>query len=161
MARFDFEGVDELVAQFERIQKQSTDMIGHAVYEGANTAMRYIVAGIDTIVTDNNPHGTPDKPCNGPTTYQKEGLYRSVGIAKARYDGNFFNVKIGFDGYNGLSTKTWPNGQPNSLVARAVQSGTSWMRKQPFMRKAEEAARGPVEAVMTNVVNTELEKMVK
>lgn len=160
MAKFQFEGVDDLVSMFERLSKDSMPMIGEAVYTGANTVMKYVVQGIDSIVVDNR-HGTPDHPVKGPNAYQKEGLYRSVGIAKARFDGNFYNVKIGFDGYNGLETKRWPSGQPNSMIARSIQSGTSWMMKQPFMRKAEQAAKGPCEKAMEKVVDKHIEKIAK
>lgn len=119
--------------------------------------MQYVMQGIDSIIVDNK-FGTPDNPAQGPTSYQKEGLYRSVGIAKARYDGTFYNVKIGFDGYNHLQTKRWPQGQPNSLIARSIESGTSWMVKQPFMRKAERAAKAPCESVMQQVVEKEIDK---
>ncbi len=160
MARFHFEGVDDLVAMYEKLSKDSMSMIGEAVYAGASTVMKYVVQGIDSIVTDNR-HGTPEHPTNGPSTYQKEGLYRSVGIAKARFDGDFYNVKIGFDGYNNLHTKRWPSGQPNSMIARSIQSGTSWMIKQPFMRKAEQSAKGPCEKAMAKVVDKHIEKIAK
>ncbi len=160
MAKFQFDGVDELISMYEKLEKDSMPMIGEAVYTGANVVMRYVEQGIDSIITDDR-HGTPENPTNGPTTYQKEGLHRSVGIAKARFDGNFYNVKIGFSGYNQLSTKRWPQGQPNSLIARAVQSGTSWMRKQPFMRQAEQSAKKPCEDAMAKVVDKAIEKIAK
>lgn len=160
MAKFDFQGVDRYIAKLEKLHQDANKTAGHAIYAGAGTVMKYVLAGIDTIVTDDH-FGTPDNPTNGPKTFQKEALYRSIGIAPARYDGNFYNVKIGFDGYNQLKTKRWPNGQPNSMVARSIQSGTSWMKKQPFMRKAEQAARGPCEAVMERVVEEEIDKIMK
>ena len=70
-------------------------------------------------------------------------------------------MKIGFDGYNQLTTKRWPQGQPNSMVARSVESGTSWMKKQPFMRNAEQSAKGPCEAVMEKTVDEHIKKLAK
>ena len=160
MAKFQFEGVDDLIAQYQKLESNADDMIGEAIYEGAGTVMKYVSAAVEGIATDDR-HGTPEAPCIGPTTYQKEGLIRSLGIAKMRQDGTFFNVKIGFDGYNGVITKTWPSGQPNSMIARAVQSGTSWMRKQPFLRKAEQAARGPCEKAMAAVVDKRIANIFK
>ena len=77
-----------------------------------------------------------------------------------RNDNGFYNVKIGFDGYNSVKTKTWPQGQPNMMVARAVESGTSWMQKQPFMRKAEQSSRSQCEKVMSETVDKEIEKII-
>ena len=78
-----------------------------------------------------------------------------------RNDGGFRNVKIGFDGYNYVKTKTWPKGQPNAMVARSIESGTSWMSKQPFMRKAESSSKSRCEQAMADTINKELTKIVK
>ena len=50
-------------------------------------------------------------------------------------------MKIGFDGYNEVQTKTFPNGQPNALIARSIESGSSTREKTPFLRPALAAAR--------------------
>lgn len=160
MAKFQFEGVDDYIAQLQKLYDKSEDVVGEAVYNGAKTVMKYVSAAVNDIVTDNR-HGTEEHKVAGPSTYQKEGLVRSLGITPARYDGTFFNVKIGFDGYNGVKTKTWPQGQPNSMIARSVQSGTSWMQKQPFMRKAEQAAKSPCEKVMAETVDKAIQKIMK
>lgn len=160
MAKFEFEGVDNYIAQLEKLYDKTDSVIGETVYKGAGTVMKYVSAAVSEIVTDNR-HGTPDHKVIGPTTYQKEGLIRSLGISPARYDGTFFNVKIGFDGYNDLPTKSWPQGQPNSLIARSIESGTSWMQKQPFMRKAEQAAKAPCEKVMADTVDKAIQNIMK
>lgn len=157
MATWDFKGVDELVKKYQSIASGSDELIGKAIYEGANVAMKAFVAAIEGLKTDDR-YGTPENPLQGPSTYQKEGLLRSVGIAPMRWDGDFCNVKIGFDGYNGIKTKRWPSGQPNQLVARAVESGTSFMRKQPFSRKAARNSKRACEEAMARVVDREIEK---
>jgi len=140
MAKFQFEGIDDYIAQLEKIYEDTDEIIGAAIYQGAGVVMKSVVTAIENLQTDDK-FGTPENKTTGPNTYQKEGLRQSIGIAKLRKDGTFWNVKIGFDGYNGLKTKTWPNGQPNAMVARAVESGTSWMQKQPFMRRAESSSK--------------------
>lgn len=160
MAKFQFKGVDELVSQYEKLANDSQKIMGEAIYYGADVVMKHIRSAVQGIATDNH-FGTAENPCIGPSTYAKEGLIQSLGITPARYDGSFYNVKIGFDGYNGIKTKTWPSGQPNSMIARSVESGTSWMQKQPFMRQAEQSARGPCEKVMAEVVDKAIEKIVK
>lgn len=160
MARFQFDGVDKLVQQYDRLAKDTEKIIGAAIYKGAGVVMKNVVGAVDGLSTDNH-FGTPENPTTGPSTIQKIGLQRSLGIAKMRNDNGFYNVKIGFDGYNNVKTKTWPQGQPNSMVARSIESGTSWMSKQPFMRKAEQASRGPCEAVMSEVVDKEIAKIME
>lgn len=157
MAKFEFEGIDDYIAQLSKLYDNTEEIMGKAIYDGAGVVMKYVIQGIDSITVDNS-FGTSEKPCNGPSSYEKEGLYRSVGIAKARHDGSFYNVKIGFDGYDELKTKKWPNGRPHSMIARSIQSGTSWMRKQPFMRTAERAAKMPCEAAMQLAIDREIAK---
>ena len=160
MAKFQFEGVDELVAQYEKLADNTMEVIGKAIYNGAGVVMKSVSGAVESIGTDNR-FGTAENPVSGPTTIQKIGLQQSLGITKMRQDGDFWNVKIGFDGYNNVKTKKWPQGQPNSMVARSIESGTSWMQKQPFMRRAEQGARGPCEKVMSETVDKEIEKLTR
>lgn len=160
MATFKFEGVDDLVAQYEKIANNSMDVIGKAIYKGAGVVMKAVTSAVDGLGTDNR-FGTPENMTTGPSTIQKIGLQQSLGITPMRADGDFWNVKIGFDGYNSVKTKRWPQGQPNSMVARSVESGTSWMAKQPFMRKAESGAKAPCEKIMAETVDKEIQKIVK
>ena len=159
MAKFHFEGVDKLVQQYERLEKDSEKIIGEAIYKGAGVVMRQVENAVQVISTDDR-FGTQENPVSGPTTIQKIGLQYALGIAKMRNDNGFRNVKIGFDGYNNVKTKRWPNGQPNMMVARSIESGTSWMQKQPFMRKAEQAARGPCEQAMSEAVDQAIRKSI-
>lgn len=159
MAWWKFTGVDDLIAQYEKLGNETDAVIGEAVYNGAAVVMRAVESAVDNIVTDNR-WGTEDNPTNGPSSIQKEGLRRSLGIAKMRNDNGFRNVKIGFDGYNNVHTYTWPQGQPNMMVARAVESGTSWMRKQSFMRKAEQASRSRCEQTMSETVDKKIKEII-
>ena len=160
MARFQFDGIDDYISELEKLYGDTEDIIGAAIYQGAGVVMKSVVSAIAGIQTDER-FGTPENKTIGPNSYQKEGLVRSIGIAKLRKDGSFWNVKFGFDGYNGIQTKTWPNGQPNAMVARSVESGTSWMKKQPFMRKAESSSRVRCEAAMANEIDKQITKRVK
>ena len=160
MAKFQFVGIDDYIAKLQKLYGDTEKIEGRAIYEGAGCVMKYVQQGIDGITTDNR-YGTSENPKNGPSTYEKEGLKRGVGIAKARHDGSFYNVKIGFDGYDNIQTKRWPNGRPYSMIARSIESGTSFMRKQPFMRRAEQSAKGPCEKVMAETIDREIEQIVK
>ena len=159
MAKFQFEGVDKLVAQYEKLNRNTEKVIGEAVYYGAGVVMKAVESAVQGLSTDEH-FATPGNPVTGPKSLQKIGLYYGLGIAEMKNDNGFMNVKIGFDGYNELKTKTWPQGQPNAMVARAIESGTSWMRKQPFMRKAEQASRSQCEKVMSEIVDRKIQEII-
>ena len=160
MATFKFEGIDDLIAQYEKLGENSEKMISKAIYEGVGVVYRAIQTSLNNINTDNR-YGTSDNPLQGPSSLQKAGLEKSLGIAPLRNDNGFVNRKIGFDGYNGVKTKTWPSGQPNVLIARSVESGTSWMTKQPFMRTAETASKSQCEKTMRETIDKELKAIIK
>ena len=73
---------------------------------------------------------------------QRRGLHEGLGIAHFwRDDSGGVYTKIGFEGYNDIVTKQWRNGQPNAMIARAVQRGTSWMQPNRFAARAARKAR--------------------
>lgn len=159
MATFKFEGVDDLISQYKKLEKDTKNMIGRSIYNGAGVVMKSVESAVEGIRTEDR-FGTAENPVSGPSTIQKLGLIHALGIAPMRQDGTFWNVKIGFDGYNKVKTKTWPQGQPNMMVARSIESGTSWMSKQPFMRKAEQSSRARCEEVMRETIDNEIKKII-
>ena len=65
--------------------------------------------------------------------------------------------KLGFDGYNDDKTDDWPRGKPNVMIARAIESGTSWSDKHPFFNKALQASRKRAEERMKEVMEREIQ----
>ena len=60
-----------------------------------------------------------------------------------------------------MKTKKYPNGQPNALIARAVNSGTSFRKKTRFLDKAVNASKKAAEAAMDAACSREIEKIMK
>jgi hypothetical protein len=61
-------------------------------------------------------------------------------------------------GYNNVITKKYPKGQPNNMIARSCESGSSSMIKQPFMRTAVNASRSRAEQKMAEILTAEIKK---
>lgn len=154
MATWKFEGLDEYLRQLERLQGSSDQAIGKAIYEGAGVVAKACAAAIKALPVSNQYDS------NGITSVQKAGLIEGFGVSHAQTDGYYRNVKLGFDGYNGQKTHKYPNGQPNSLIARSINSGSSYRRKNPFMDKATASSKAACEATMQHVIETEIQKVV-
>ena len=92
---------------------------------------------------------------------QRAGLHNGLGIASLREDGEYLNVKIGWDGYNDIKTKRWPKGQPNQVIARSVDRGTSFMQANPFVKRAVARTRKVSQEKMQEVIDREIEKIMK
>lgn len=146
MATFKTQGLDKYVAQLERLGKKTDTVISEAVYEMAKVVADEVKANLIALPSVPDTEGlkafasTPQQKIPI-TKAQKWGLVHSFGIASLRNEGGFIHVKIGFDGYNEVKTKTFPNGQPNALIARSIESGSSTREKTPFLRPALAAAR--------------------
>ena len=146
MATFKTQGLDKYVAQLERLGKKSDTVISEAVYEMAKVVADEVKANLIALPSVPDTEGlkafASEPQQKIPITKaQKWGLVHSFGIASLRNEGGFIHVKIGFDGYNEVQTKTFPKGQPNALIARSIESGSSTREKTPFLRPALAAAR--------------------
>ena len=54
MAKFQFVGVDELIAEYNKIYDNTEEMIGKAVYQGAGVVFQSIKDAVDAINTDDS-----------------------------------------------------------------------------------------------------------
>ena len=159
MAKITFPGLNELM--LSKLEGSTDEMIGKAVYAGAGIVADAIKDSIKALPIVRG-YGTESDPLpGGVTAPQKAGLIDGLGIAPMQNDMGYLNVKIGFDGYNATETEQYPFGQPNQLVARGVESGTSWKQKKPFIRPAINASKSRAEAEMARILDQEIEKITK
>ena len=83
----------------------------------------------------------------GITSAQKAGLIDGFGISRMQEQGASYNIKIGFNGYNSQRTAKYPSGQPNSVIARSLCSGTSFREKNDFVGRAMKKKNACIEAM--------------
>lgn len=138
-------GLDEYLAKLGNLLNDAPDAIGEATYEGAAIVADEIKKNIEALPTDERPRATSGK-LNGMKAIQKTGLIHGLGIAKHRIDNGYYNVKIGFDGYNKL-------GQPNAMIARTFEAGNSFTKKTPFVAPAIRSTREIAEKKMQEVID--------
>lgn len=138
-------GLDEYLSKLGNLLNDAPKAVGEATYEGANIVANEIKKNIEALPTDERKGTAADK-LKGMKAVQKVGLLNSLGIAKHRVDNGYYNVKIGFDGYNKL-------GQPNAMVARTFEGGNSFTKKTPFVAPAVRATRELAEKKMQQVID--------
>lgn len=152
MAKAKVVGLDLFLADIDKMGNRYEEATGRAIYEGARILADTVKAEISSLpLEDGNAYGTPDKPMTGLKHPQKQGLMSSFGITKMRHYDAEFDVKMGFDGYNNVRTSKFPSGQPNAMIARALESGTSFRRKNPFITRAYNTAKSTSEEEMREV----------
>ena len=149
--------IDEYIYKLDQMHANTEEMIGRSIFPGAAIVTDAIRAGIE---------GIPEAPSHyargmktGLTASQKAGLLDGLGIAVMRNDGGFLNVKVGMDGYNSTVTKRWPKGQPNALIIRALESGTSFQVRQPVIAPAIRSSRNAAIQKMKEQFDEETRKV--
>lgn len=147
MAKINFKGLEEYENQLLKLRDLSRETIGKAIYDGAGLIADAVKAEINNIPVDNRV-ARGDMVLYGISEPQKEGLIEGFGISKMQDDSGYLNVKLGFAGYNSVKTKSYPNGQPNSVVARSLNSGTSFRQRIPFVDNAVRANKEAAEEAM-------------
>jgi hypothetical protein len=161
MATFQFKGLDTYIKQLSALNAgDKGDIIGKTVYAGAAVVADAVRKSIEDLPV--GPGTAKDgELIDTVTPTQKRGLLDGFGISHIQDDDGFLNVKLGFDGYNGTRTKNYPKGQPNVLIARAVNSGTTFRKKTRFVDKAVSSSRKASEKAMDETCNREIEKIMK
>lgn len=135
------DGIDNYIRQLQNCADKTENIIKRSAWEGARVVMDAVKAEANGIPTHGSTKGSTDI-VNGLTPTQKAGVIASLGIARFRQDGNFLNVKIGSDGYNTVKTEKYPNGQPNAMLIRSLEAGTSFRNPYPFVSRAVAETRG-------------------
>lgn len=161
MARFEFSGIDNYISQLNKLQQSTKDgVVGKTVYAGAEVVADSVRRAIQALPVGDG-RARDGGLIDTVTLPQKAGLLDGFGISRMKDDDGFVNVKLGFDGYNSTRTEKYPRGQPNVLIARSVNSGTTFRKKTKFVDKAANSAKKAAEAAMDAACSREIEKIMK
>lgn len=140
-------GLDSYISYLQKIDAVTDEAIGEAVHEMAKVVADSVRSGIQALPTVSNQANiaTYKKGYSRLSDEEKQGLLDGFGVSPMQDDGGYINVKLGFDGYNSVKTKKYPKGQPNALIARVTESGSSYREKTPFIRPAVNASKKQAE----------------
>lgn len=140
-------GLDGYIAYLQKLNLVTDEMIGEAVYDMAKVVADKVRANIQALpaVTNAANIATYRQGYSRLSEPEKQGLLDGFGVSPMQDDNGYFNVKLGFDGYNSVKTKKYPQGQPNALIARVTESGSSYREKTPFIRPAVNASKKQAE----------------
>ena len=143
MAKCTMECMSEYIAYLQSIANVTDEAIGAGVYAMAEVVADKVRDNIQALPTVSNEANiaTYRQGYSRLSDLEKQGLLEGFGVTPMQDDGGYKNVKLGFDGYNSVKTKKYPQGQPNVLIARVTESGSSYRQKTPFMRTAVNASR--------------------
>lgn len=150
-------GIDNYISDLEKLNLAAEGQCKMAIYEGAGIIAKEIAARIKAMPIQD----IPSDYVTGIKSIQRKGLEVSLGIASMRNDNGTINTKIGFDGYNRLISKKYPQGQPNAMIARTFEGGNSFTKKIPFVAPAVRAKKEEAERKMAEVIDQTTAKIMK
>lgn len=159
MAHFEFMGLDAYLERLNKLGDKSTGLCKRALYDGAAVLANAVRDEINALPTSDRDakKGDPQPVLE----YEKDGLLDGLGIAKMKDDNGVISTRVDFDGYNRLKSKKYPSGHPNSMIARAINSGTSKRKKNPFMSRAVAKAKAKANAAMAARMDADINELMK
>lgn len=166
MAKIELQGFDTYLKQIKALQQSAEKMCKAVVYPGAAVLAEKIraeTAALPTIsdaeALGNFRSGTVNAALS---ESQKAGLVESLGISSIKKDrSGMVQTSVGFTGYNSVKTRHFPNGQPNPEVARSLEKGTSYLRRNRFVERAVRAAKAEAIEAMAAEADAYIEKKMK
>jgi hypothetical protein len=119
-----------------------------ALYDGAGIVADAVSAAVDGIRAKPNEFYAVDGAFERlPSQAEKDLLKQgAAGIAEFRKDALGVETSVGFNnsGYGEVNGRTKPIPQ----IANAINSGTSFMKKQPFFRRAINSSKAAAQAAI-------------
>lgn len=151
------DGMVELSETLTKLGDSAPAVAAQALYEGAGLMAEEIRKGAETIKTAPFKYAKPGET-RLPSPEEKQiVLDAGAGIAKFDRNGTEVDTSVGYrsSGYADLNGKT----KPIPLIVNSINSGTSFMKQQPFIRQA--ARKGSPKAIkkMTQKIESEWEKI--
>lgn len=153
------EGMDQISEMLEKLEDRAPGIAARGLYDGAGVMMDAIsrsAAGIRTAPF--KWAGTDETRL--PSPEEKEIVEKAAaGIAKFNREGTEVDTSVGYQnaGYAELKGKT----VPIPKVVNAINSGTSFMKKQPFIRKAAAGATQKAMDAIKSRIEKDLDEIIK
>ena len=145
-------GMEELSETLDKLEERAPAVAAHALYDGAGIMADEIKSEVKNIQTEEFHYAVfPGVTTRLPSPEEKEIVEQAAaGIAKFRKTGSEVNTSVGFRnaGYATLKGRT----VPIPKIVNAINSGTSFMKKQPFIRKAASSATKRVTDAIVNTI---------
>ncbi|MCR0272859.1 hypothetical protein MKA31_12285 [[Clostridium] innocuum] len=160
MAKIQNKGLNDYIKAIQRVKKGSDVIIRKGIYDGAGILADGMKQETKRLPTD-NAYGTSDDPLKGISNRQKADIIEGMGIAPIRDDGDYVHAKIGWDGYGRTKTKKYPEGVPNQLIVRSINSGSSFRKKNPFVNRAVTKNKKTAVKAMADTIENEIKKEMK
>ena len=148
------EGLAEISEMLTKLEEEGPKAAAAGLYDGAGVMAKEIEKGIDGIKTA--PFKYTKVGVRLPSPEEVESIKSKVGIAKFSKNGTeiFTTVGLAHAGYTEVNGKK----KAVALIANSISSGTSFMQKQPFVRKSATKGAKAAEAAIIKTIEQRLDE---
>ena len=153
---FEVTGIEELIAKMQKAPDKGADIAALALYDGAAVVADAVSSAVHGIATEEfhyTKFGT-----RLPSPEEKAILLGAKkGVAKFHKNQARVDTSVGMQnaGYGNLNGKTKPIPQ----IANAINSGTSFMKPQPFFRQAVERSASAAAGIIEGGIESRLDML--
>lgn len=169
-------GLDDVKDLLQQMGQNAQGAAARGLYEGAAVMAKEIRKQMKSVKTNSFKYakgGQMRLPSPEELAILEEA---GIGVAKFDKSDDEVNTSVGFNA-SGYTTVNWnhmssqartnykdaglksgQNRKPIGVIANAVNSGTSFMKKQPFVRKAVAAARRPATDAIRESIENDLQQ---
>lgn len=155
------EGMETITETLAKAEGAAPGIAAAALYDGAGVVADEISKEARGLETSNAFWYAHDGKQRYPSPEEKRALVSAgaAGIAKFQQTGNSVNTSVGYgrSGYATINGKT----KPVAVIANAINSGTSFMKKQPFIRKAVSQSKNKATEAITRKVEQMVSEIMK
>lgn len=140
------EGLTEVSEMLTKLGNRAEDVASGALYDGAGIVADAFTAAVNGIQTEPFRYAAGGRK-RKPSPEEKAALLGKSGIAKFNKNGSEVDTIIGISGSAGYASVA---GKQKAVreIARSINSGTSFMDKQPVFRKAKSSSQGAAKAAI-------------
>lgn len=152
------EGVEKIEQMLKTLGTNAEKAAAKGLFNGAGIMQNEIEKGAEAIKTEPFWYATNGKT-RLPSPEEKAVMMAKggPGIAKFRKDGYNVDTAVGYSnaGYAMMKGKK----VPIPLIVNAVNSGTSFMQKQPFIRKAVSTGQKKASDAISQTIEDQIKAM--
>lgn len=154
-------GLEDLEKSLQQIGDGADRLAAAGLYDGAGIMADAVKTEVKNIRTEKFHYAVfPGATTRLPSPEEKEIVEQAAaGIARFRKTGSEVNTSVGFRnaGYATLNGRT----VPIPKIVNAINSGTSFMKKQPFIRKAATSGTAKATAAIKDTIEKKLSEIIK
>ncbi len=174
----EWSGADELLRKMDKLPDKAAKIAAEALYEGADVMADAVSRAVQGIATEEFHYARGGETRLPSPEEKAIVMSQRRGISKFKNNGTVISTKVGIssDGYSkikwnhaksGVRTKykvgyggkatqsqsqegksSGASAKPVAVIINSIEHGTSFMKKQPFMRKAVQQTKGAVMAAI-------------